>query len=85
MPLKDGEYISPDDAISKGLCPECAADLTKINAIAHRASHWYKMPNDDFDGQEGRRRMKMLDDYIVEHNVATSDKPKPKPNAAPIE
>lgn len=85
MPIFDGELISPDDAMAKNLCPECAADLTKVNPIAHRASHWHRMPNDDADGREGRRRMKMLDEFIVKNNVRTSDQPKPKPNAAPVE
>lgn len=84
MPLYKGEVISPDDAMAKNLCPECAADLTQINAIAHRKSHWKTYPAAGPDGEEGLRRLKMLDDYIVKNKVRTSDMPEPKtPNAAP--
>jgi hypothetical protein len=85
MPLVDGQLMSPDDAIAANRCPECGKDLTQVNPIAHRKSHWHRMPNDDVDGQEGRRRMALLDDFIVKNKVRTSDQPKPKPNAAPIE
>jgi hypothetical protein len=83
MPLVNGELISPDDAMAKGLCPECGDDLRTQNPIAHRRSHWYTRPRDDMDGAEGLRRMKMFDEWIVKNNVRTSDQPKPTPNAAP--
>jgi len=85
MPLVDGEMMSPEDAMAANLCPECGRDLRKVNPVAHRKSHWHRRPNDDVDGQEGLKRMKMLDDFIVKNNVRTSDQPKPDaPNAAPV-
>jgi hypothetical protein len=89
MPLFEGKNISPDDALAKGLCPECAVDLRKVNPIAHRKTHWRTMPRDDAQGQEGLRRMQMLDDFIIKNKVRTSNQPKPakgratpKPQAA---
>jgi hypothetical protein len=85
MPLVDGQNMSPDDAIADHRCPECGVSLKAINPIAHRKAHWHRMPNDDVDGQEGRRRMKLFDDYIKAGDFRTSDMPEqPKPNAAPV-
>lgn len=86
MPLVNGQYISPDDAIAKDLCPECGKDLKTVNPLAERRSHWYRMPNDDVDGAEGRRRIRLFDDYIAAHDFRSSDDPRPAiPNAAPRE
>lgn len=85
MPLVNGEELTPDEAMAKNLCPECGADLTKVNPIAERNSHWRRRPNDDADGREGLRRMAMLDKFIADNNVGTSDKPKPAAGkAAPL-
>jgi hypothetical protein len=86
MPLVDGKLMTPDDAIAADRCPECGRDLKTTNPIAERNSHWRVRPNNDADGIEGLRRMKMLDDYIAKNDVHTSDfvpPEAPKPNAAP--
>lgn len=73
MPLVKGKLMSPDDAMAAGLCPECGDDLAEQNPLAHRRSHWQKRPNDDEDGKEGLRRMRMFDKWIADHNVRTTD------------
>lgn len=83
MPLFQGKYISPDDAMAKGLCPECAVDLRTVNPIAHRRRHWRALPTNDAKGKEALRRMAMLDDFIIENKVRTSNQPKPKAKPAP--
>lgn len=72
MPLHEGTEITPDDAISQGLCPECAADLKKVNPIAHRREHWTAPPPRGHYGDEARRRIKMFDDFIKRNNVKTA-------------
>jgi hypothetical protein len=83
MPLVEGKDVSPDDAMAKGLCPECGADLTKTNPIAHFRSHWKVRPKQDRDGEEGLRRMAMFQQFITDHDVRTTNMPKPKAPAAP--
>lgn len=86
MPLVDGKLMTPEEAIAAHRCPECGRDLKTTNAIAERNAHWRVRPNNDADGKEGLRRMKMLDDYIKANDVHTSDwEPleSAKPNAAP--
>jgi hypothetical protein len=78
MPLIDGKLVSPDDAMKAGRCPECGADLRVVNPIAHRRSHWQRMPNADRLGEEGLRRMAMFDEFIAANKVRTSNMPKLK-------
>jgi hypothetical protein len=83
MPLIKGKVVTPDEAMAQGCCPECGVDLKTVNPIAERASHWKRRPNNDADGEEGLRRMAMLDDFIVKNEVRTSDKPKPEAGKPP--
>jgi hypothetical protein len=77
MPIVKGKYMKPDDAIAAGLCPECGDDLGKSNPIAHSKSHWKTYPPPGRDGDEARRRMKLLQDFIADKKVVTSNMPKP--------
>ena len=81
MPLANGVDITPDDAIAKGLCPECGQDLKKSNPIAHRKSHWKVQPIPDRRGEEGIRRAALLDKFITDNKVCTSNMPKPAASA----
>jgi hypothetical protein len=82
MPLVKGQDMTPDAAIAAGLCPECGQDLKASNPIAHRRSHWKVQPPLDRRGNEARRRMALLDKFIVDNNVRTSNMPKPAAAAA---
>lgn len=72
MPLFEGKLITPDDAIARDLCPECAEDLTKVNPIGHFNRHWLTQPKRDKRGQEATRRIKLMTDFIATNNVKTS-------------
>ena len=40
MPIVDGQSVSPDEAIHRGLCPECGASLNVGTARNHAEGHW---------------------------------------------
>ena len=82
MPLVKGKDLTPDEAIAQNRCPECGIDLTKVNPIAELHSHWKTPPPLDSRGDEPRRRQAMLLKFIADHNVRTSNMPKPAPAAA---
>ena len=73
MPLKDGKLITPDEAIAANCCPECGGDLTDSSPIGHRNAHWRTQPPAGIDGDEGRKRIALLDQFIADHNIVTSD------------
>jgi hypothetical protein len=81
MPLFEGKDITPDEAIALNRCPECAADLTQVNPIGHRNTHWITQPKPGRRGEEGLRRMGLLDKFIADNNVRTSNMSKPSPKA----
>ena len=72
-PIVNEESLTADEAIAKNLCPECGADLTKSSPIGHRNGHWRTLPPPGVDGDEARRRMGLLDKFIADHNIKTSD------------
>src|SRR5579862_2620755 len=73
------EDISPEEALSRGLCPECGADFKIVNALGHRRTHWMvEPPRDELYGGEGRRRIKLYDQYLVDNKVRTTNMPVPK-------
>jgi hypothetical protein len=69
MPIVDGKDISPDEAIHRGLCPECGVPLTPKSALSHALGHWDR-PN---LSPEGRRRYDLVLEFI---DIA---KPRPRP------
>jgi hypothetical protein len=71
MPIVDGKLIEPDDAIHRGLCPECGAQITPRTALAHARSHWN--PDRSDLSEEARRRFNLLREFS---EMAT---PKPRP------
>jgi len=75
MPLFENEDISADDALAKGLCPECGADLKTENPIAHLNTHWKAPMPYDSRGNEPRRRQAMLQKFIADNNVPTTNMP----------
>lgn len=77
MPLSGDDIISAEDAIAKGLCPECGHDFKVENALAHLNSHWTAPIPPDKRGDEPRRRRALLQKYIADNNVRTSDMPLP--------
>jgi len=84
MPFVKGKKLTPDEAIVKSLCPECGKDLTTVNPIAEYNLHWPALPNNPSRKQvEAVRRAGLLQRYIREHNVTTSNMPKPAAPAAP--
>ena len=78
MPLIDGVEVSPDDAIAKGRCPETGVDLRKVNPIAWRKRLWTTLPPLDKRGDEARRRMALLDKFIADNKIRTSNMPAPE-------
>jgi hypothetical protein len=83
MPYVNGKLITPDEAIAKGLCPETGVDLRTVNPIAQLNRLWQTAPKDDRRGAEALRRRELLQNFIKEHNVRTSNMPKPQPAKAP--
>lgn len=84
MPIVDGKILTPDEAIAANRCPECGADLTKVNPIAELNSHWHVEPPKGHRGDEARRREKLLTDFIDKNNVGTTNHPaKPRPKLTP--
>lgn len=65
MPIVDGKIISPDEALARHRCPECGADFKTVSAQGHRQRHWRSQPPNGPDGDEGRRRMKLYDEYLA--------------------
>jgi hypothetical protein len=59
-PLYNGVELSPDDDAKKGLCPECAADLTGKNIQAHAEDHWPQGTIENAESAEARRRKALL-------------------------
>lgn len=47
MPLYNGDEISPEDAVKRGLCPECARPLADVIIEDEIARHWPRTPNAD--------------------------------------
>ena len=64
MPNVDGQFVTPDVALERDHCPECGADFSEVDAIAHRREHWHVAPPNGPAGEEGRRRIKMYDAYL---------------------
>ncbi|MGA7885879.1 MAG: hypothetical protein WCA44_09060 [Acidobacteriaceae bacterium] len=77
MPLVDGKLMSAQDALAKGLCPECGADFKTENAIAHLNSHWQGFIPVDKRGDKARQRQAMLQKYVADKNVRTTNMPPP--------
>jgi hypothetical protein len=61
MPIVDGRNILPDEAMHRGLCPECGAPLTPRTALAHANGHW----GNRLLSVEGKRRYDMLRDFAA--------------------
>src|ERR1700686_5265709 len=86
MPLVDGRDISPDEAIHRGLCPECAAAITPRTALTHARSHWN--PDRPDLSEEARRRLNLLAEFakatrIPSQAKSTSpDRPSEPPSSA---
>lgn len=72
-PLVGEQTLTPEQAIAQHLCPECGADLKKTNAIAERNRHWRTEPPNGIDGDEARKRRALLNKYILDNDVKTSD------------
>lgn len=87
MPLVNAKLLTPEEAISANRCPECGGDLTASSPIGHRNAHWRTQPPAGVDGDEGRKRIALLDQFIADHNIVTSDvleaRAKQKQTAAP--
>lgn len=77
MPLLGDDDISAEDALAKGLCPECGHDFKAENAIAHLNRHWTAPIPVDRRGDEPRKRQALLQKYIVDNNVRTTNMPSP--------
>lgn len=73
MPLQGDKVIKAEEAIALHLCPECGRDLKTTNAIAELNAHWRTEPPNGIDGDEARKRRALLQKYIRDNNVQTSD------------
>jgi len=82
MPIIDGKLLTPAAAIAQKRCPECGADLTKVNAIAELNSHWQTAPKDDRRGHEAYVRRELLLEYIAGNKITINDPNKRKAAAA---
>jgi hypothetical protein len=82
MPLVDGKLMTADDALAKGLCPECGHDFKLENPIAHLNTHWKAPIPLDKRGDKARLRMAMLQKHVTDNDVRTTNMP-PKAGAAP--
>lgn len=75
MPLFGDDDISAEDALAKGLCPECGHDFKAENAIAHLNRHWSAPIPVDKRGDEARKRQALLLKYIADNDVRTTNMP----------
>lgn len=78
MPIINGYEYSAEEAIAADYCPECGADFRKVNPHAHRLDHWRQAPPSDATHNEGRKRIKLFDDYLRTHPPLNSDGVGPK-------
>jgi hypothetical protein len=60
MPNVDGKLLSPDEAIGRGLCPECGVRLDPGTAPHHAQGHWGTDPNSSRLSDEGRQRFNLI-------------------------
>jgi len=78
MPIVDGKDISPDEAMHRGLCPECGTAVTPRTARAHADDHWGgRTPS-----PEGQRRYDMLRDFSAGSRTDGKIERSPLPKAA---
>jgi hypothetical protein len=64
VPNVDGELVSPDDVIRRGLCPECGKRLDIKSARHHAEDHWGIDPNSNRLSEEGRRRFNLILGFV---------------------
>jgi hypothetical protein len=83
MPFVNGKKVTPDEAIAAGHCPETGVDLKTVNPIAQLNNLWQAPPPDGRRGNEARHRRELLQQFIKDHNVRTSNMPKPQPAKPP--
>lgn len=88
MPMVDGDSISADDAMRRGLCPECGAPLTTADmARAHADDHWGGGRR-GFLSAEGQRRRDLVLNFAAAMRTTTRKVEKkggtPLPEAIPV-
>ena len=85
MPIVDGKLITPEEALKRGLSPETGRDLKTVNPIAELNSLWKAPIPLDKRGDGARKRKAMLEKFIADNNVRTTNMPKPvAATAAPL-
>ena len=62
MPVLKGKVITPQEAISKGLCPETGKSLKGVNIEHHIQNTWHGEL-----GPEAKERVAMLRDFAKEN------------------
>lgn len=73
MPIDaQGRDLSPDEAIAEGLCAECAAALSSLNAEEHILMHWARGMS-----AEARRRAELIREKVKELAAAAVHELKP--------
>ena len=76
MPMLDGESISPDEAMRRGLCPECGVPFTTAQmARAHADDHWGQ--GRGFLSAEGARRRELVLKFAAAKST-TAETPPPE-------
>lgn len=56
MPTIDGKWIEPDDAVAKGLCPECGQNLAGVDKLGHANRHYPKLDPEEAHHAVARKR-----------------------------
>jgi len=77
MPLADGKLITAEEALKRGLSPETGRDLKAVNPIAELNNLWKAPIPLDKRGDKARERKAMLEKFIADNNVRTTNMPKP--------
>lgn len=75
MPEVDGKVITPAEAASRGLCPECGCSFEGKSIAAHRADHFARLDLERAPALEARKRDRMLADMAAKQEAAASAKP----------
>ena len=63
MPHVAGKFLTPDEALKKGLCPECGCDLSTKDPHGHALYHYPQTIDDDPHYEEARRRKALIENY----------------------
>ncbi len=61
------EAMTPAQRLTKGLCPECGVDLSRLDVSAHRDGHWNDAAFKRGLVDDAAIRHKMMTDFVAAH------------------